>query len=462
MVAPINYLAAFPNLDLGQQYGSLAQTLMQNRQLNQAAQQEQAKQAEAVRAQEAAAQMQAQYSNDLKEAFNNPTQTAWAKLVAKYPQQRQALGEAAKMQMDEATEKEFWKGAEISTALENGDVATARKQIDFIVEAKINGGQDPGIYKQVQAALNSGDIGNAKAVTNMALSMADPEKFKKVIDSRKEILQMEMQRTEFPALFGKKVAELSKSNSEAESARIEAKYAEQEKKLKLKKMAKELQDISPSGIQVGEILPDGTAVMLLKDKTSKVLGPDGIEVSGPERAQKIREALEFGAKMKGIEAGSKEAGKEGQALAVKARDSANKVRTYVSNLDLAINAVRSGASSGVIENKFPSIKQASIELDALRKTLALDDLSSGSFGIISDSDIRFATEKAIPPLQGKALENHLLRKKAAQEKILKHLDATALFLSKPGNTLNMWLTRQPENGQSANSASAPKPTRVIR
>jgi len=172
MVQPINYMAQIPQVNLAQSLGEgfrLGAGIREIQERREAAQQ--------------AAQMKQQLAADLAAAQANPTQTAWANMITKYPQFREAFGDASKMYGQERVDNEFFAGAEVSNALEKGDINTASARLDTIIEARKNSRQPVGIYEQIRESLKSGDVKGAQSGTNFALAVLNPDKFKKIADA---------------------------------------------------------------------------------------------------------------------------------------------------------------------------------------------------------------------------------------------------------------------------------------
>lgn len=197
MVQPINYMAMMPQIDL-------SQSLLGGLQAGAAIQQMRA----AREKQEQATIAQEQYRNDLQAALKNPTQQTWAEMIAKYPGQREAFAESAKLYGKDRIENEFWQGMEVSNALENNAPDVARAKLVEIVESRKNSGQPAGVYEQVLTAIDNGNISGAQGATNMALSMLDPDNFQKALKNRVSA-----------ATTG---AEISKAGSEARKLGAEA------------------------------------------------------------------------------------------------------------------------------------------------------------------------------------------------------------------------------------------------
>ena len=134
--------------------------------------------------QEEAAAIKAQYAKDLQETISNPTQSSWAQLIAKYPNQREAFAEAAKMYGQERIDNEFNEGAAISMALENGRTDIALPLVQRSVEARKASGQPPGSFGLILKDLEAGNIKGAQANVNAALAFIAPEKFDKIVKAK--------------------------------------------------------------------------------------------------------------------------------------------------------------------------------------------------------------------------------------------------------------------------------------
>ena len=171
MVQPINYLAMMPQTNIAAGIEGFGEAL-QARQKRLAAQ-----------------ETRKQYAADLENAFNNPTQETWAQMIAKYPSQREAFGDVAKMYGADRVANEFRQGAEVSNALEFGSIDVAKNRLATIIEGFKNSGQSPGIYQDVFDLLEKGDVKSAQAAVNMSLALLDPDKFKKVVEGKETAVQ---------------------------------------------------------------------------------------------------------------------------------------------------------------------------------------------------------------------------------------------------------------------------------
>jgi len=232
---PTNYMAMLPQVDLGQKFAEFGQALAQRQQ------------------REAALNVQKQYAADLQSTLDNPNQKAWSTLIAKYPSQREAFKEAQAGFAKEQLSNEFNQGSEISMALESKNPEVAKALVQRSVDARKNSGQPTGIYEQVLDALNSGNVKGAQAGVNMALSLLDPEKFQKMVESRgaaaaapdklraegaaadKAVAAAKIEQANATNAEEKAAADAALATANAKKAKVEAKYAEPNSILDLEK-----------------------------------------------------------------------------------------------------------------------------------------------------------------------------------------------------------------------------------
>ena len=143
----------------------------------------------------------------------------------------------------------------------------------------------------------------------------------------------------------------------------------------------------------------------------------------------------------------KEAAKEAAKTAIQkseeAFDRIEPIRQSIANYDEAIRLIDEGAGTGVIQSKLPSVKQASQELDNLQGRLGLDVVGNTTFGALSEAELRFALDTALPKnLEGPALKQWVQRKKQTQQKLLSYVQQAATYLGTPGNTVAGWVSEQ--------------------
>jgi len=225
--APTNYMAMLPQVDLGQQFAEFGQVLAQRQQ------------------KEAALNAQKQYAADLQSTLGNPTQKAWSSLIAKYPGQQKAFESARQGFGEDQIRNEFNEGMGISAAFENKNIDVARSMLQKSIDARKNSGQPADIYQQALDALDSGNIKGAQAGVNMALSLVDPDKFKKIVDAQGAAAAAPSAQTEAVAKADKAVAEAKVKVATANDDIAKAKAARELEEAKADRAKVEAQFAGP-------------------------------------------------------------------------------------------------------------------------------------------------------------------------------------------------------------------------
>jgi len=359
--------------------------------------------------------------------------------------------------------------------VENNNPTVAMEQLKTIIAAKKNVGEPTQIYDQVFAALESGNTKAAQAGVNMALSTMDPERFEKTVNAQsaaaeapsklseqvanalKAVTDAEVAVQTAPDDVAKAKAQRELSQAQVRSAALDEKYKERTLQLNIRKIEKEIaSEGSNDGVQSSKITPDGTSIIVTKSGATRVIGPDGVELTGQARAEAVRKSEQFGADIQGLRSGSRKAGEIGQVEAQKAFVTLGKIATNISNLDSAVAAIDAGATTGVIASKFPNWKASTIELQNIQRNLGLDIIGSVTFGALSEGELSLALETAIPINMDEAqLRDWLTRKKDAQVKLSKYITEQARFLSVPGQTIGQWLQQSEKSGGRPGGMTAP-------
>jgi hypothetical protein len=132
-------------------------------------------------------------------------------------------------------------------------------------------------------------------------------------------------------------------------------------------------------------------------------------------------------------------------------DKIAKVRKSILNIDDAIAAIDSGAATGKVESFMPSIRAASVELDNIAGRMGLDIVGATTFGALSESELKFALDVALPRnLNETELRQWLVDKKVVQDKLRSELNKSAIFLNKGGTIGELLQQRgQPQAGAEA-------------
>ena len=136
-------------------------------------------------------------------------------------------------------------------------------------------------------------------------------------------------------------------------------------------------------------------------------------------------------------------------------DRIEKINTGINTIDRAIQAVRDGASTGALARRFPSIRQAAVELEQIGNQLALDVIGGVTLGAISEAELDLAKQVALPTgLTGDNLIRHLEERKAAQDKLRTYYQEQIQHLDQ-GGTVASFLRRK-EGEQQAAPQAAPQ------
>lgn len=206
-------------------------------------------------------------------------------------------------------------------------------------------------------------------------------------------------------------------------------------------------------VQSSEILPDGTVQIVRKS--------GAVEVKTVPEAQRtlVKQARQFGAEIQGLRAGERKAATKSIDKATEFFDKIEPLQKNIKNLTRGIELIDQGAETGVIANLFPSIQQASVELDNLQGRLGLDVLSTTTFGALSEKELEFALSTALPTkLEGEKLKAWLRDKREAQRKAIKVYSEAALFLGRPGNSISDFIAMKKKEQKEREATQAPAPT----
>ena len=213
----------------------------------------------------------------------------------------------------------------------------------------------------------------------------------------------------------------------------------------------------PAGVdpvQSSKILDDGTVQIVRRS--------GDIEVKSPEESTKelVKQAQRFGAELQGLRGGEREAGKASIKLSIEAFKKLAPIKKNIKNLNEGIRLIDEGAQTGVIAKRFPSIKTASQELENLQGRLGLDIIADVTFGALSESELAFAKDTALPiGLEGEPLKVWLGRKRDAQKALAESLEEAALFLGEPGNTVPDYIRfKRAQQTQPAEQPAAQVPS----
>lgn len=197
--------------------------------------QAEAEQSALVKQQEIATKMQ--LASDLQSASSDGTQKAWLGMIAKYPQFKDAFAHISKTMGEEKANAEFYRGMEISNALENGRPDLAAEKLKMIIEARKGAGEETGSYEKALSDIESGDVKPAQNEVNMSLAILDPEKYKKIVEAKvtSESAGSMVDKAKFDAQ--RAGFDVSKTASEAQTAAAKAEFARKQEMADLKQKA---------------------------------------------------------------------------------------------------------------------------------------------------------------------------------------------------------------------------------
>jgi len=135
-------------------------------------------------------------------------------------------------------------------------------------------------------------------------------------------------------------------------------------------------------------------------------------------------------------------------------ESITKIDAANRNIDRAIKALGEGAGVGVFEKMWPSISAASVALDNIRGSMALDVVGATTFGALSKGELDLAKDVALPTgLDTEELTQYLNDKKAAQIKLRNYYDEQIQFLDQ-GGTVAGFLRMKKNSKESGDNKSS--------
>lgn len=194
-----------------------------------------------------------------------------------------------------------------------------------------------------------------------------------------------------------------------------------------------------SQVQSSKILSGGLVQIVRKDGTTDV-----VRLEDAER-ELVKSAELRGASMQGMRAAEREAATGAMKQSIAAFKKLTPVKKGIRNLEEGIRLIDEGAQTGAIKSKFPSIKAASVKLDNIQGQLGLDVVGNTTFGALSESELLFAKDVALPmKLTGPELRKWLVAKRDAQRKLADYIEEAAIFLGTPGNTVADFLNQKKE------------------
>lgn len=194
--------------------------------------------------------------------------------------------------------------------------------------------------------------------------------------------------------------------------------------------AKKAEGAGEAEVQSSKILPGGLVQLVRKDGT--------VDIVPATKANQmlVKEAETRGAALQGLRAGERAGAKSSMKLGVDSFKKLEPISKNIRNMEEAIRLIDAGAETGPIAKRFPSIRAASVELQNVQDKLGLDVIANTTFGALSESELAFALDSALPiGLNAPELKDWLTRKRDTQVKLADYLRESAIFLTTPGNTI---------------------------
>ena len=224
MTQPINYMAAMPQIDLSQSFAGLGNALGQYGEYQ-----------KQQKAEQAAAELKAQYANDVQAYFAKPSASVLSMLTAKYPGQREAFKDIGDRMSAEQKAVELPVMAQAFHAITTGKPDAAKLLVDQQIEGMQNSGMDATKLKMIRSQLDS-DPTQVAGLIGLVGSSIDPDGWGKMMgEKRAQDLQ--------PDLGRKGAAEAGAAESDASVKAAKAKYAESEVVLDLEKKGWDIKKI---------------------------------------------------------------------------------------------------------------------------------------------------------------------------------------------------------------------------
>ena len=206
-------------------------------------------------------------------------------------------------------------------------------------------------------------------------------------------------------------------------------------------------------VQSSKILPGGLVQLVYTDGSTDIKPPQEAQ------AELVRAAETRGAELQGLRAGERGEAKQATKAAAGAYKSLSTVRKSIINMDEGIRLLRvEGAKTGPVQSMLPSIRASSIRLKNLKGRMGLDVIGSVTFGALSEAELKFALDVALPDtLDPEELAKWMEEKRTSQVKLSGVLEDASVFLGTPGNTVADWIEKNKGTQAAAPAAPATAP-----
>lgn len=411
--APINYLGAMPQVDIGR---DAIEGLQIGAAIRQARE-------EKTKAQDAAS-LREQFAKDVQDLLADPTAEAFSKMIVKNPGLREAFKTAFEIFDDKQKDSEFLLGTQAFNAIGNGNTQAAKDILDQQIEGMRNSGKPTEKMEMMRNALES----NPDAVRNnlgLVLASVDPDRWSKYTAAASSLEKAE--------------AETSAAQSAARSAAVKAKFAESDAALAQAKTGWDITKLQED-IRISRANHE---IATLQAKQDKELAPlkkqemqDKIDDAKAKRDAAVRTAVAETETAVAAADNLLNTLDKAINMAVKKRDANGKPIEYTETVKRA---------TGPIASKYvPTVRQSTSNFQEVIKTLGSQVVMSRISeikGVMSDRDLdtlmsslqSLSLAQSPEQLVGNLLEAQRLTTKARSTTVSKHgaPAATAKKLSVP-------------------------------
>jgi len=197
---------------------------------------------------------------------------------------------------------------------------------------------------------------------------------------------------------------------------------------------------------------DGSVVLVRAQSGVQVIPANEVD------SEILAQAREFDVETKKQKAQANQLGSDTAKFATDAFKQVANINKNILNLREVIKTVEvDGANTGPLDKRLPSITSAAVKLDNLAGRLGLDVVSATTFGALSESELAFAIDTALPAgLQGPELVKWAKDRINAQEKLAKYLNEAAQFASQPGNTVADFMAKKQAEKDASSAQAQPQ------
>ena len=317
---------------------------------------------------------------------------------------------------------------------------------------------DEGIIDRFTSGLTN-LFGDESRMTRLALAFnsmrLNPDQgLASVLGKRLEVLDKQrLARTKAP-VYAKKLRAMGYPDY-ADIILANPDQAEDIFKQVIQKQLEKKSSVKTSGVQTDEATGFQYVV------TSDAEGKQSVEYLTDAQGNKIKGVS---AKQKAeIEAAQKAKENDVKLAQEKSEDlvkQADNIGSQIRNLEEIDKQIAQGANTGMFANLFPTIRTSTIALQNAVNRLGLDVIGGTTFGALSESELKFALETAVPTNMDEAELQKWVREKIRVQKILeRELLGSARQLS-GGMGWGDWVKKRDEAAQAsqARQESAPQQT----